>query len=130
MHGPGLSILDGRALQAPDLGQVAQALSQRGQGAGQSARRPPRSPFWARSSGRQVEERARKASFGDIAGLYMVAQAKRLRPRSLVEVERHINVHAKPLHALLVDKLRREEVANLLTDIAVRSGPVSGPTGL
>ena len=73
----------------------------------------------------KFEERARKASFGDIAGLYMVAQAKRLRPRSLVEVERHINVHAKPLHALPVDKLRREEVANLLTDIAVRSGPVA-----
>jgi integrase len=73
----------------------------------------------------KFEDRARKTSFGDIAGLYLAAQATRLRPRSLVEVERHLNVHAKPLHGQPVDKLRREEVADLLTVLAANSGPVA-----
>jgi integrase len=59
-----------------------------------------------------------------IVALYLAALAKRLKPRSLEGVERHLNLHGKPLHALAVDKVTRRDVADLLTAIAASSGPV------
>jgi len=59
-----------------------------------------------------------------IVALYLAAQAKRLKPRSLESIERHLNIHAKPLHALIVDKVTRRDVADLLTAVAASSGPV------
>ncbi len=48
-----------------------------------------------------------------------------MRPRSLAEVRRHLESHAKPLHSVPVDKLTRQDVADLLTAIASASGPVA-----
>jgi integrase len=59
-----------------------------------------------------------------IVALYLAAQAKRLKPRSLEGVERHLRTHAKPLHDLTVDKVTRRDVADLLTSVAASSGPV------
>lgn len=73
----------------------------------------------------KAEARARKESFGEIAELFLARQAKRLKPRSLVEVTRHINVHAKPLHGLPVAKLDRRDVAELLTTLATEKGAVT-----
>ena len=60
-----------------------------------------------------------------IKDLYLAAQAKRLKPRSYLGVELHLNVHAKPLHSMPVDKVSRRDVADLLTTLATESGPVS-----
>jgi integrase len=73
----------------------------------------------------KFEARARHESFGEIATLFLARQAKRLRPRSLVEVERHINLYAKPLHNLTVAKLDRRAVSELLASIATANGAVT-----
>jgi integrase len=64
-------------------------------------------------------------TFGDIVTLFLTAQAKRLKPRSLMEVERHLSNHAKPLHSLPVAKISRENIADLLKTLASNSGPVA-----
>lgn len=73
----------------------------------------------------KFESRARKETFGEIAGKYLAAQATRLRPRSLEEVRRHLNNHATPLHGLPIAKVQRRDVAELLTAIAAGSGPIA-----
>jgi integrase len=60
-----------------------------------------------------------------IKDLYLAAQAKRLKPRSYEEVERHLTNHARALHSLPVDKVSRRDVAELLSNIATESGPVA-----
>ena len=64
-------------------------------------------------------------SIETIKTLYLAAQAKRLKPRSFAGVELHLEMHAKPLHALSVDKVTRRDVADLLTTLAQESGSVS-----
>jgi integrase len=73
--------------------------------------------------GVKFENRAARESVGEVVDLFLAAQAKRLRPRSLIEVERHLTSHARPLHGLPVAKLDRRSVAELLTGIAANSGP-------
>lgn len=73
----------------------------------------------------KFESRVRRETFGEIAALFLVRQSKRLKPRSLVEVERHLNVHAKSLHSISVAKLDRRAVSELLTEISTTSGPVA-----
>jgi integrase len=71
------------------------------------------------------DARARKDSFGEIVGRYLAAQTKRLRPRSFEEVERHLTVHAKPLHGVPIEMLSRRDVAELLATISSERGPVA-----
>jgi integrase len=60
---------------------------------------------------------------GAMLPLYLARQKERLRPRALVEVERHLLVHAKRLHGLALAKLARRDVAAVLTAVAsVKSG--------
>ena len=77
-------------------------------------------------AGDKAAGRERSAdSIETIKTLYLAAQAKRLKPRSFAGVELHLAMHAKPLHALSVDKVTRRDVADLLTTLAQESGPVS-----
>src|SRR5262249_15993819 len=49
-------------------------------------------------------------------------KAKTLKPRSLVEVKRHLNVYAKPLHKLPLTAIDKTQVANLIKKVAGRRG--------
>jgi integrase len=49
--------------------------------------------------------------------------ADELRPRSLVEIERHLLKHFKPLHKLVLSSINRATVATRLREIAKQSGP-------
>jgi integrase len=51
--------------------------------------------------------------------------ARRLKPRSLLEVTRHLNVHWSPLHRLSVHEIQRREVASRLLGIASENGPIA-----
>jgi integrase len=73
----------------------------------------------------KYERRAHSETFEAIQTLFLAAQAKRLKPRSYSEVERHLTVQAKPLHNLPVTKVERRDVAELLTALATESGPVA-----
>ena len=57
--------------------------------------------------------------------LYLRRQQSRLRPRSLVEVTRNLNVHARSLHAVPLAKVERRQVAALLAKIGASNGPVA-----
>jgi hypothetical protein len=77
-------------------------------------------------AGAKAEERARAAeTMGAILEPYLARQRARLRPRSLVEVERHLMKHSKPLHGLRLDKIDRRAVAARITAIANKSGAIA-----
>jgi integrase len=73
----------------------------------------------------KYERRVHVETFETIQTLFLAAQAKRLKPRSYSEVERHLTTQAKRLHNLPVAKIERRDVAELLTTIAAESGPVA-----
>jgi integrase len=54
---------------------------------------------------------------------FLARQAKRLKPRSYAEVERHLLAQAKPLHRLPLRAVDRRTVAKLLVEIGESAGP-------
>ena len=54
---------------------------------------------------------------------FLDRQAKRLKPRSYAEVERHLLIQAKPLHRLPLAAVDRRTVAKLLLEIGESAGP-------
>jgi integrase len=63
--------------------------------------------------------------FGEALDLYLDRQRGRLRPRSVVEVTRNLNVHSRPLHATPLTKVERRQVAALLAKIGAANGPIA-----
>jgi integrase len=61
-------------------------------------------------------------TLGATIKLYLTRQKSRLKPRSLVEVERHLLVHLRPLHSLPLTKIERRTIANRLSEIEQASG--------
>jgi len=73
-----------------------------------------------------ASERMRPAeTFGSEVERYMERKRSALRPRSVVEVERHLVVHAKPLHNLRLAEIDRRTVALTLAEIEAESGPIT-----
>lgn len=72
----------------------------------------------------KADANVRKLTVGEVIGSYLEFKAKELRPRSLVEVKRHLQVHAAPLHGTAIKALTREQVADLLRAVTKSSGPV------
>ena len=80
-----------------------------------------RDPFSERG-----EARAQAAEqFGGLLPRYLARQKAKLKPRSLVETERHLLVNAKPLHARPVKAIDRRMIAALLAGIAESRGPAA-----
>jgi integrase len=74
----------------------------------------------------KAEEQIRAVeTMGVTLAAYLAHQRARLKPRSLVEVERHLRKHCRPLHGLRLDKIDRRAVASCITAIAARSGGVT-----
>lgn len=57
--------------------------------------------------------------------VYLARQRLRLRERSLAETVRHLNVHARPLHAMPLVKVDRRAIAGLVAKLGASSGPVA-----
>jgi integrase len=76
-------------------------------------------------AGQKIESRTRAIeTFGHVLRLsYLKEKRATLRPRSLVEVERHLLSHAKRLHGLQMASVDRHTIAALLTEVATSSGP-------
>jgi len=49
---------------------------------------------------------------------FLAWQKDRLKPRTYVEVERHLLVKAKPLHGLAIAGIKRRDIAELLSAMA------------
>lgn len=76
--------------------------------------------------GEKSEARARAAeTFGALLPRFLERQRARLKPRSFEETERHLTMHAKPLHARPIEAIDRRTVAARLAEIADRSGPAA-----
>jgi integrase len=68
---------------------------------------------------------AASLSFRAVADQYLARQKNELRPRSYVEVERHLIKNAKRLHGLPISSIDRRTLAALLTALATENGPVT-----
>jgi integrase len=67
----------------------------------------------------------RAETFEASAKLFLDRQRARLRPRSYVDVERHIDVLAKPLHGMELAKIERRHIAARLTETEQSSGAIT-----
>ena len=56
---------------------------------------------------------------------YLTYQSRHLRPRSYVEVERHLMRYCKPLHGQQLAKIDRRAIAARISDVAGNSGAVT-----
>jgi integrase len=77
-------------------------------------------------AGEKAEGRVRAAeTMGAALEACLAHQRARLRPRSYVEVERHLLKHCRSLHSLQLAKIDRRDVAARLAAMATRSGAVA-----
>lgn len=77
-------------------------------------------------AGQKTESRARATeTFGHILRPYLAHKKSALKPRTYVEVERHLLKNAKRVHELQIATIDRRTVAALLTDIAAANGPTA-----
>jgi integrase len=73
-------------------------------------------------------ERRKKRAAGTVLELveaYLVNARQRQRSRTFSGTERHLRVHAAPLHHDRVEAVRRGDIAGLLGRVAESSGPIS-----
>jgi hypothetical protein len=74
-------------------------------------------------AGEKIESRARVGeTFEAALRPFLAHQKAHLRPRSYVEIERHLLVVAKPLHHLQLTKVDRRAVATLLAQVVTERG--------
>jgi integrase len=72
------------------------------------------------------QERVRKAeTFWGEVQLYLDRKRAGMKPRAFEEIERHLRVHAKPLHDLGLAEIDRRTIALRLAEIEQSSGPVA-----
>jgi len=64
-------------------------------------------------------------TFQAAARAFLERQRGRVRPRTYTDIERHLLVNAKPLHALPLSGVHRRDVATILNAIGTSSGAVT-----
>jgi hypothetical protein len=71
----------------------------------------------------KAEARAQAANtIGTLIPAFLERQAKRLKPRSVIETTRHLMKHARPLHGQGIKSIDRRAVAQLLEEIERNHG--------
>jgi integrase len=76
-------------------------------------------------SDRQTAKSRAVDTLGVLVEEYLDARQSILRPRSYLEVQRHLRKHWKPLHELATHNIKRADVAARLKVIAKLHGPVT-----
>jgi integrase len=64
-------------------------------------------------------------SFGQLLTQYLERKRSSLKPKSIVEITRHLQVQSRSLHGLRLSEIDRRTIAQLLAEIEERSGPVA-----
>jgi integrase len=64
-------------------------------------------------------------TFGAEVKRYLERRRAAMKPRSFMEIERHLTHHAKPLHRSRLGEIDRRAIAVLLAEIEEGSGPVA-----
>ena len=73
-----------------------------------------------------ASERVRPVeTFGNEIERYLERKRVSLKPRSLAEIERHLQVQCKPLHPLPLTGIDRRTIALTLAEIETASGPIA-----
>lgn len=80
-------------------------------------------PLGERKKAREEDLAAK--TFGKEAERYLGRRRDSMKPRVFRELERHFNDHAKPLHSLRLDEIRKATIAGALNDIQDARGPVA-----
>ena len=65
-------------------------------------------------------------TFAATAALYLRHQQAKMRPRSFAQVQRHLNLYARPLHRLGLEKITKRDIAACIASVRTNSGPVTG----
>jgi integrase len=65
-------------------------------------------------------------TFEATAAQYLQHQQGRVRPRSYDQVQRHLNLYAKPLHRLQLEKITKRDIAACVASVRTNSGLVTG----
>jgi integrase len=77
-------------------------------------------------AGAKAELRAAAAmTFGSILPRYLERQRARLKPRSLLEVDRHLSSHLRTFHYRPIESIDRRSIAIRLAEIGEASGPAA-----
>ena len=71
---------------------------------------------------KQAAEKQAAETFEAWLEPYLARQAERLKPRSMIELRRHLLVNAKPLHPMALAEIDRRTVAGLLAKIQANNG--------
>jgi integrase len=90
----------------------------------ETARREAKKILGRAASGRDPVP-SRADTLGRLAADYLVDAAKRLRPRSLAEVQRHLTLHWAPMSATPINALTRRQISERVAEIAEASGPTA-----
>ena len=70
------------------------------------------------------EDRTAK-TFDKEAERYLARRKDAMKPRVFRELQRHFNDHAKPLHSLRLNEIRKAKIAEMLNDIQDERGPTA-----
>ena len=74
----------------------------------------------------KIEAQARATEIFEYAvRVFLARQKERLKPRSYLEVERHLLVHGRRLHPMPLTRIDRRALAIRLAEIATNSGPAA-----
>jgi integrase len=77
-------------------------------------------------AGDKIEAKIKAAeTFEAIARRFLEYQSKNRRPRSFLEVQRHLMKYSAPLHAMALTKIERRDVAAVILAVAENSGTVT-----
>lgn len=71
-------------------------------------------------------QRQASETFGPSAEEFLDTLRDRYRPKSFVEIQRHLLLHAKPLHQLPVARIALRDIADLISSVTKRSGAITG----
>jgi integrase len=69
---------------------------------------------------KQHDRKTATETFKAIAERFLTFQKTQLRPRPYDDVERHLMTHGKALHGLLLAKIQRQDIANVVTAVRAK----------
>jgi integrase len=76
-------------------------------------------------AGEKAESKAKaRETFGECLKIYLARRRDSLRPRSYVEIERHLAKNLKTLHSMPIEEVTRRTIAIEIAKLAEVSGPV------
>ena len=84
-----------------------------------------RDPRHDRAEREAEQKRARRETLKAAVVAYLKDREGELRPKTLIEIKRHLETHWQPLHDRALRVITRREIADVMVELKARSGPVA-----